>query len=244
METLKQAVGLDDKSRFLALAVDLNDIDILQQSIEKTISNFGAIDVVVNNAGYGMAGTLEEIPVQKIVDIIDVNILSTINVTKQILPYFRAQKSGYFINISSVAGFVGSPGWSVYSATKAAVIAFSEVLALDVEELGIKVTVVEPAGFRTGFLSKGSLAFEETNIPEYKAVKDTQVRYLAMDGKQPGDPNKVAKIFISLAESIDPPVHLFLGADAYNRASQKIDTLKEEMVKWQPVTVCADFSKT
>lgn len=138
---------------------------------------------------------------------------------------------------------MGSPGWSVYSATKAAIIGFSEVLALDVEELGIKVTVVEPAAFRTGFLSKGSLSFEETKIPEYKAVKDTQVRYLAMDGKQPGNPDKVAEIFISLAESNDPPVHLFLGADAYKRASQKIEALKVEMEKWRPVTISADFQK-
>src|SRR5882762_5287162 len=100
----------------------------------------------------------------------------------------RKQRSGFIINMGSVAGFVGAPGWAVYSATKAAVAAFSEVLALDVKEFGIKVTVVEPSGFRTGFLSKNSLAYTESQIDGYQAVKESQKQYLDTDGKQRGDP--------------------------------------------------------
>jgi short-subunit dehydrogenase len=240
-EALKQAVGPYDEARFLPIAVDLNDTNAIQKSVDQTITYFGRIDVVVNNAGYGMAGTLEEISSEKIAEIINVNILSTINVTKIVLPYFRVQRSGYFINISSVAGFAGAPGWAIYSATKAAVTAFSEVLALDVKELGIKVTSIEPSGFRTGFLSDKSLALEETNISEYTAVRDTQLRYLSSNGKQAGDPDRAAKIFIELAESNEPPVRLLLGVDAYNRAAKKIDSMKDEIVKWRQLTSSADF---
>ena len=202
---------------------------------------FGRIDVVVNNAGYGMAGTVEEIEDEKVRQIFEVNVMATINVTKSFLPVMRKQRSGYFINIASVAGFVGAPGWSVYSATKAAVIGFSEVIAADVKEFGIKVSVIEPSGFRTGFLTKDSLAFTEVKIEGYHAVKETQQKYMAMNGLQAGDPEKAAEIFIKLAEETEPPVHLLLGADAFKRAAQKIFMITEEMEKWKATTIEADF---
>jgi short-subunit dehydrogenase len=176
-----------------------------------------------------MAGTVEEIVERDIRNIFDVNVLATINVTRSILPVMRKQKAGFIINMGSVAGFVGAPGWSVYSATKAAVAAFSEVLALDVKEFGIKVTVVEPSGFRTGFLTQNSLAFTESKIEGYRAVKDTQDRYLAANGKQPGDPDKVAEILIQLSENQQPPLHLYLGQDAYKRASEKLAAMADEL---------------
>ncbi|MCW3119630.1 MAG: family oxidoreductase, partial [Chitinophagaceae bacterium] len=202
---------------------------------------FGQIDVVVNNAGYGMAGTVEEIAEQDIRNIFNVNIFAIIDVVKSILPVMRRQKSGYIINIGSVAGFVGAPGWSVYSATKAAVAAFSEVIALDVKEFEIKVTVVEPSGFRTGFLSKNSLAYTGSKLDGYQAVKDTQERYLANNGQQPGDPEKASEILIGLAEKEHPPIHLYLGRDAYNRASAKLAAMTAELEEWKSTTISADF---
>src|SRR5882762_5663133 len=240
-QTLSQAVGLIDKDRFLPLAVDLNNLDCIDESIQQTLAAFGQIDVVVNNAGYGMAGTVEETAEQDIRNIFNVNVLATIDVVKSVLPVMRSQKSGYIINIGSVAGFVGAAGWSVYSATKAAVAAFSETIALDVKEFGIKVTVIEPSGFRTGFLTKNSLALIPTKIEGYEAVKNTQDRYLSSDGKQPGDPDRAAEILMELAENPEPPMHLFLGNDAYNRASKKLTDMSEELEQWKPVTVGADF---
>ena len=199
VQALKNAVGIVDSTRFLSLAVDLSNTDSIDESIRQTLSVFGRIDVVVNNAGYGMAGTVEETEEQKIRGIIDVNLVAAIDVIKHVLPVLRAQRSGYILNIGSVAGFVGAPGWAIYSATKAALAAFSEVLALDVAEFGIRVTVVEPAGFRTGFLTEGSLAYTETKLDGYEAVKKTQERYLAMNGRQAGDPEKAAEIFMRLA---------------------------------------------
>ena len=239
--TLSQSVGLIDRDRFLPLAVDLNNPDCIDESIQQTLAAFGRIDVVVNNAGYGMAGTVEEIEEQKIRDIFDVNIFATINVVRSVLPVMRSQRSGYIINIGSVAGFVGAPGWSVYSATKAAVAAFSEVIALDVKEFGIKVTVAEPSGFRTGFLTQDSLAFTTSKIAGYEAVKNTQERYLSMNGQQAGDPERAAEIFMELAESPEPPLHLFLGNDAYKRASEKLVAMGAELEKWKEVTLGADF---
>ena len=241
-QALRTAVGVIDAESFLPLTVDLNNVDCIDESIQQTLTTFGRIDVVVNNAGYGMAGTVEEITERDIRKIFDVNVLATINVVKTVLPVMRQQRSGYIINIGSVAGFVGAPGWTVYSATKAAIAAFSEVLALDVKEFGIKVTVAEPSGFRTGFLTKDSLAFTESKIDGYQAVKDTQQRYLAANGKQPGDPERASAIFMQLAESEQPPLHLYLGRDAYNRASGKLAAMNEELEEWKSVTISADYN--
>ena len=241
-QILKEAVGITDTERFLAQSVDLNSTDSIDVSIQQTLLAFGQIDVLVNNAGYGMAGTVEETEEKKIHDIIDVNLISTVNVSKMVLPVMRRQRSGYIINIGSVAGFAGAPGWAVYSATKAAVAAFSEVLALDMREFGISVTVVEPSGFRTGFLTKGSLAFTESKVEGYDAVKETQKKYLSMNGKQAGDPDKAAAILIDLFESKERPLHLYLGNDAYSRVSEKLAAMKAELEKWKPVTISADFT--
>jgi short-subunit dehydrogenase len=241
VNTLSQAVGLIDKERFLPLAVDLNNLDCIDESIQQTLTTFGRIDVVVNNAGYGMTGTLEETGEQDIRNIFNVNLLATIDVVKSVLPVMRNQKSGYIINIGSVAGFVGAPGWSVYSATKAAVAAFSEVIALDVKEFGIKVTVAEPSGFRTGFLSKNSLAYTKSKLDGYQAVKEAQERYLEGNGRQPGDPEKASEILIALAEKENPPLHLYLGRDAYNRVSKKLASMTAELEEWKSTSISADF---
>jgi NAD(P)-dependent dehydrogenase (short-subunit alcohol dehydrogenase family) len=241
VQKLRESVGVVDAGRFLPLAVDLNNMECVDESIRQTLSVFGRIDVVVNNAGYGMAGTVEEVEEDEIRKIFDVNVLAVINVVKSVLPFLREQRSGYIINIGSIAGLVGAPGWSVYAATKAAVAAFSEVLALDVKEFGIKVTVVEPAGFRTGFLEKDSLAYAESNIEGYQAVKETQRRYLAGNGIQPGDPGRASAILIGLAESGDVPVHLYLGQDAYNRAAGKLAAMTAELEAWKEDTISADY---
>ncbi len=238
---LQKAVGLTDPGRFLPLNVDLTSAEDIRHSIEQTIATFGTVNVIVNNAGYGMEGTVEELEEKKMLAIFQINVFATINVIRYSLPYLRKQRSGHIINISSVAGFVGAPGWSIYSATKSAVIAFSEVLALDLQELGIKVTVVGPSGFRTGFLTKDSLVSTETRISDYQSVAKTQARYAGMNGKQDGDPEKAAAIFIQLAENPAPPLHLWLGANAVDRAGEKIKSLDQELKKWKDLSVSADF---
>lgn len=227
--------------RFLPLEVNLTDEASIRRSIEQTVMTFGALDVVVNNAGYGMEGTVEELEEKAMRDIFEINVFATINVTRYALPYLRKQRSGHIINIASVAGFVGAPGWAIYAATKSAVIAFSEVLALDVRELGIRVTVVGPSGFRTGFLTPDSLVSTHSSIPDYQAIAQTQARYASMNGKQDGDPEKAAALFIQLAENPEPPLHLWLGANAVDRAGEKIGELGRELEQWRSLSVSADF---
>ena len=140
-----------------------------------------------------------------------------------------------------MAGFVCAPVCSIYSATKSALIAFSEVLALDLQELGIKVTVVGPSGFRTGFLSKESLVTTASRIGDYQTVSKTHARYAAMNGNQDGDPEKAAALFIQLAENPEPPLHLWLGTNAIDRASEKIESMGQELKKWKNFSVSADF---
>lgn len=240
---LKTAVGVIDSTRFLPLAVDLNNPDCIDESVRQTVAAFGGIDVLVNNAGYGMTGVVEETAEERIRDIFSVNVLALIEVTKRVIPVMREQTSGHIINIGSVAGFAGAPGWAIYSATKAAIAAFSEVLALDVKEIGIKVTVIEPSGFRTGFLTKSSLALIPNVTDGYRAVKDTQTTYLLANGSQPGDPERAAEIFIELAESQEVPQHLFLGRDAYNRAAEKLKGMSAELEEWKEVSIHADFQQ-
>jgi len=242
-QTLKTAVGVIDSNRFLALAVDLNNSDCIDESIRQTIAAFGRIDVLVNNAGYGMTGVVEETAEEQISDIFGVNVFAVIEVTKRVIPVMREQRSGHIINIGSVAGFAGAPGWAVYSATKAAIAAFSEVLALDVKEFGIKVTVIEPSGFRTGFLTESSLALIPNATQGYGAVKNTQISYLSANGSQPGDPKRAAEIFIELAESQQVPDHLFLGRDAYNRAAEKLKAMSTELEEWKEISIHADFQQ-
>jgi len=240
---MSKAVGLIDNERFLPLVVDLNNADCIDDSVERTLTAFGKIDVLVNNAGYGMTGTVEETSAEDISQLFAVNVLASIAVAKRILPVMRRQQSGHIINIGSVAGFVGAPGWAVYSATKAAIAAFSEVLAKEVSEFGIRVTVVEPSGFRTGFLTPASLSKSTADIEGYELVRRTRQQYLSMDGQQAGDPDRAAAILIALAEQPEPPVHLFLGRDAYVRAARKLAIMKEELEQLKDISISADFDK-
>ena len=240
-ETLAEAVGHVDEHHFLPLSVDLTSEASIAQSIQATNETFGSIDVVVNNAGYGIGGAVEELNEKEISDSFDVNVFAVINVIQQALPFMRAQRSGHIINISSIAGFAPGTGWGMYAATKYALMGLSEVLADDVKEFGINVTVVAPGAFRTQFLTKDSLVFSEKKIDDYKAVQASHAKYASMDGNQIGDPEKAAEVFIQLAENTNPPVRLFLGSDSYKRAQAKIETLTNEMEQWKAWSFATDF---
>jgi NAD(P)-dependent dehydrogenase (short-subunit alcohol dehydrogenase family) len=240
-EALIRAIGAYDESLFLPLATDLTNTASIAQSVADTIAVFGRIDVVVNNAGYGIGGTVEELSAAEISESFGVNVTATIEVIQQVLPVMRAQRSGHIINISSIAGFAPATGWAVYAATKYAVMGLSEVLAEDVKELGIHVTVVAPGAFRTQFLSGESLVLSEKKIEDYQTVRASHARYLTMDGTQLGDPDKAADVFIALAEHPVPPVRLFLGSDAFKRAQAKIAVLQQEMEQWKTVSFSTDF---
>ncbi|MGI4864934.1 MAG: SDR family NAD(P)-dependent oxidoreductase [Janthinobacterium lividum] len=239
-EALAAAVG-PDSAAFLPLQVDLASDASVQQAIAHTISTFGRLDVVVNNAGYGIGGSIEELTDAETRQSFDVNVFGTLNVCRQVLPQLRQQGAGHIINISSIAALAGATGWAVYSATKAAVSAFTEILAQDVASFGIKATVVEPGGFRTNFLTAESLTMPQQPIAAYEDVRASHARYLALNGAQGGDPEKAAAAIIQLAAEANPPLHLLLGQDAYQRATHKLDVLRQNFETWQPLTLSTGF---
>jgi len=239
---LKKAVN-NDSGKFLPLAVNLADEQSVEDAIRTTITKFERIDVVINNAGYGIGGSIEELSDAEIRNSFDVNVFGTLNVIRKASPYLRSQRAGHIINIASIAGIAGATGWAVYAAAKSAVIALSEVSAEDLKEFGIKVTVVAPGAFRTSFLTTDSLILAANPIAEYEEVRAIHNKYLKMDGQQIGDPEKAAAAMISLASMPNPPLHLLLGNDAFQRANNKLESLQKEFRDWKAITISTDFDE-
>lgn len=239
-EALVQEVG-PASANFLPLTVDLTSAASVQQGVQQAIDHFKTLDVIVNNAGYGIGGAVEELSMAEIRECFDVNLFGTIHVIQSVLPHLRQQRRGHIINIASIAGFAAATGWSVYGATKFAMVGLSEVLADDVRHLGINVTVVAPGAFRTQFLTDESVVVSEKQIDDYTDVHASHERYFAMNGTQVGDPEKAATALITLAESKNPPVRLFLGSDAYARATAKLDVIKTDLENWKDLTYSTNF---
>lgn len=225
---LIDAVGADNPN-FLPLYADLADDASVKEAIDAAQKAFGSLDVLINNAGYGIGGSFEELTDAEIRAAFNVNVFGTINTIRHALPHMRRQQSGHIINISSIAGFAAATGWAPYAATKFAVTGLTEVLADDVKAFGIKAILVAPGAFRTSFLTDDSLALPENPIAAYEDIRASHNRYRAMDGTQAGDPEKAAAVMIAAGFDENPPVHLFLGTDAYNRAITKIDSLTKEL---------------
>ncbi|WP_029285110.1 SDR family NAD(P)-dependent oxidoreductase [Pedobacter sp. R20-19] len=241
LNDLSKAVG--DDENFLPLSMDLLNEESVETAVSKTISKFGQLDFLVNNAGYGMVGALEELSDKEARENFDVNVFGSLNVVRKALPQMRKQQSGHIFNISSIGGFSGNfPGFGIYCATKFAVAGFTESLAAEVKSFGIKVTVVEPGYFRTDFLTSGSLAVPTHPIDAYKEVRDTQAAHQNdINNQQPGDPAKGIDVIIAAAESENAPLHLFLGPDAYALAEAKIADVKKDMENWRALATATNF---
>ncbi|HEY9261360.1 oxidoreductase [Chitinophaga sp.] len=224
---------------FLPLSVDLKNEHSVKAAVAATISQFGRIDVLVNNAGYGQVGSLEELSDAEARASFDVNVFGLLNVTRAILPHMRAQQSGHIFNISSIAGFTGAfPGFGVYCATKFAVDGLSESLSAETKAFGIKVTIVSPGYFRTDFLASGSLGLPAQPIVAYQAVREVQNAHQhEINGNQAGDPEKAVAAVIDIAGAENAPLHLFLGEDAYGLAYQKMEAITADLETWKEVTV-------
>ena len=230
IEDLKNAIGTENEN-FLPLSVDIRNEESVSAAIEQVVARFGKVDVIVNNAGYGLAGALEELTDAESRQNFDVNVFGSLNVIRKAMPYLRKQGSGHIFNIASIGGFTGAfPGFGIYCATKFAVHGFSESLREEVKNFGVKVTVVSPGYFRTNFLSDSSLNVPSNQMQEYAEVRAVQAAHEQdINGNQPGDPKKAAAAFISVADMENPPVHLFLGEDAYEFANAKIASVQKEM---------------
>ena len=247
--TSRNASDLDKEigsnPNFLSLGVEITNESSVRESIAKTLKKFGTIDVVMNNAGYGQLGTLEETSDAEARENFDVNVFGTLNVIRSVMSHFRKKKSGHIINISSIAGFLGGfPGWGIYNATKFAVAGLTEALAVEAKSHGITATIVYPGYFKTNFLKKGSLRLAKNPIADYKEARELEVIHdTQIIGNQPGDPERAAAAFIELAESKNPPMHLFLGSDSFNMAKAKIDTLLNELSTNEALSKSTDFAE-
>ncbi|PJJ61192.1 SDR family oxidoreductase [Hymenobacter chitinivorans] len=243
LSELQQAAP-PDTPNFLPLHMDLSSEQSVRQAIAQAISTFGRLDVVVNNAGYGQLGALEELSDQEARQNFDVNVFGVLNVLRAATPHLRAQGGGRVLNISSIGGFSGAfPGWGVYCATKFAVDGLTESYAEEVRPFGIHVTTVKPGYFRTSFLAPGSMGRPAAPIGAYQAVRDSQLLHeQQINGNQPGDPTKAAAVLLALSEADNPPVHLFLGEDAYQTARQKIEAVQHDMQQWQARATATGFA--
>jgi NAD(P)-dependent dehydrogenase (short-subunit alcohol dehydrogenase family) len=224
-----------------AFSLDVTKPAQIQSVAEDAIAAFGRIDVLVNNAGYGIAGGIEEADESEFLPVFETNVLGLIRVTRAFLPQFRKQRSGHIINLSSMAGLAGGAGWGYYNASKFAVEGFSEALAGEMAAIGVKVTIVEPGPFRTDFLGRSGV-IAKREIADYKVALDPVRQYFhANAGKQRGDPMKAVHAIMDVVESHNPPLHLLLGAAAWKRMQGKLDQWRDEMAKYESVTLGADF---
>ena len=227
--------------RARAFLLDVTHAAQIETVAAKAIAAFGRIDVLVNNAGYGIAGGIEEATEAEFLPVFETNVLGLIRVTRAFLPQFRKQRAGNILMLSSIAGLVGQQGWGYYNTSKFAVEGFSEALAQEMAPLGVHVTIVEPGPFRTDFLGRSAVLVKR-HMPEYdESVGRTREYFHGQPGKQQGDPLKAVQAMMAMVESANPPLHLLLGALAYNRFKGKLERWREEMAAYESVTLGADY---
>ncbi|MCW3120501.1 MAG: family NAD(P)-dependent oxidoreductase [Chitinophagaceae bacterium] len=227
----------------IAIKLDVTRPDEIKSAVEKTISTFSRIDDLVNNAGIGYFGAIEESDETEVRRLFEINFFGLANVTKKVLPVMRRQRSGHIINISSIGGLVAFPAVGFYNATKFAVTGYSESLAKETAHLGIKVTIVAPSGFRTDWAGR-SAKNAETVIDDYavtSGINKNTIRHNS--GNQPGDPALAAKAIVKVVESTNPPLHLLLGKGALKGARNKLKELQHDIDTWEETTTGADSPK-
>jgi len=218
-----------------AVRLDVTNEEDVKTSVAKAVEEFGSIDILVNNAGYGLGGGIEEPSMEQIEKQYDTNIFGVIRMMREVLPIMRTNKSGHVMNISSVVGFTAFGSIGYYASTKFAMEALSEALSKEMEHLGIKVTIVEPGGFRTDFAGR-SFTQPENRIEDYV----TSERIDAMGeyhNNQPGDPVKGAKAMIDMIETENPPLRLPLGEDAVTAIEEKLNSVRENIDQWREIAV-------
>jgi NADP-dependent 3-hydroxy acid dehydrogenase YdfG len=243
--TARDLKSLDDLSQkypdqLLTFTLDVTKKNDIENAVKGAMIKFSCIDVLVNNAGYGIVGAIEEASEDDIKRIFDTNVFGLIEMTKAILPVMRKQKSGNILNISSVAGFASLPGFGIYNSTKYAVEGLSEALYSEVLPFGIKVTIIEPGPFRTDFANRSLVKANEMH--EYDNILKTMRLYTTnIDGKQPGDPVRAAKAMIKLVAMENPPMRIPFGQMALDRINLKINNFVKDMQTFENIIKETDF---
>ena len=227
--------------RLLAVELDVNNEAQAQAAVDAAVARFGTIDVLVNNAGYGHLGLFEETTVQDVHAQFGTNLFGVFSVTRAVLPVMRAARKGRIFNVSSLAGMRGVAFGSLYCASKFALEGFSESLAQEVAPFGIQVTIVEPGPFRTEFLSAESIRYGAHAIADYDEQRTAlRASFEQRNGRQPGDPQKLAEAVVRLASEAQPPMRFVAGTIAFDSIKVKLDTMQAELERWRPLSVGTD----
>jgi NAD(P)-dependent dehydrogenase (short-subunit alcohol dehydrogenase family) len=226
--------------RALGRVLDVTDFDAIDGVVAEIEASAGPLDVLVNNAGYGHEGIMEESPLAEMRRQFDVNVFGAVAMMKAVLPFMRARRRGHILNITSMGGHITMPGIAYYCGSKFALEGISESLGKEVKPLGIAVTAVAPGSFRTDWAGR-SMQRTPRSIADYDAIFDPirQARE-EKSGKQPGDPAKAARAMLAAIEAEHPPAHLLLGSDALGLVRGKLAALEDEMRAWETVTVSTD----
>ncbi|MEU4559517.1 SDR family NAD(P)-dependent oxidoreductase [Actinoplanes sp. NPDC023936] len=235
--------GNVDRSRLLTAEVDLADEAAVAAAVEAAARRFGTIDVVVNNAGYGFLGAVEEVTDAEARQMFDVQIFGVWNVLRAVLPGMRERRSGHIINISSILGLTAFPGWGLYCAGKYALEGLTESLAAEVSGFGIDVHLVEPGYTRTDFLRTTSLGLPSKPIGGYEAIREMTDAHLKMPGTQLGDPGKAAAAIISVATGGKAPLHQLLGSDSYGLAKARVEALSADIENGRDLSFSTDIAQ-
>jgi NAD(P)-dependent dehydrogenase (short-subunit alcohol dehydrogenase family) len=232
---------LNHPENLFVVKLDITNEAQAKEATEKAINHFGRIDVLVNNAGYGLLSAVEEATDQEVKQNYEVNVFGMLNITRAVLPYMRKQRAGHVINISSVGGLSAYYGWGLYGSTKFAIEGITEAMAQELAPLGIHATVVAPGFFRTNFLDESSLTRSANVIADYAETVGAMRQFATeVNYKQPGDPEKLAQAFIKLAAAENPPVHLPLGNDTLKRFREKTAAFEKDIEDWYDVVTGTD----
>ena len=228
-------------ARVQTLTLDVTEPAQVDAAAKDALSRFGHIDVLVNNAGYGLTGAFEEVTEEEASPMFDTNVFGLIRITKAFLPQFRERRSGNIVFLSSIGGLVGMPGWGYYNATKFAVEGLGEALAGELDPLGVHVSIVEPGPFRTDFLGRSGVA-AKLQISDYaETAGKTREYFDTQAGKQVGDPQKAIEAIVAAVNAPKPPRHLLLGKLALTRYRAKVASFQADIDTWEHTTIGADF---
>jgi len=237
--------SLKEDANLFVVEMDVTKETDVKDAVEKAIGHFGNLDIVVNNAGYGIVGAIEEVSDTEARKQYDTNVFGVLNVLRATLPFLRKQRSGHIINVSSLFAFDPLTGWALYGSTKNAVEGISQGLAKELEPFGIGVTAIEPGLFRTGFTGKDSFVLAQNAIPDYENTRVGQMRKStgAFHGTQPGDPSKLATVVVKLGHTENPPLHLPIGSDAINNYNIFREQLANDVNAWMEHSLSTDYPR-
>ena len=239
----KQADEFTQKSapNGVGILLDVSDVARVPDAVQEAIAALGHLDVIVNNAGYGSLGPIEEIEEEEVQRQFDVNVFGPLRVLRAVLPHLRERRTGHILNITSIGGLKAFPGVGIYNASKFALEGIGESLALQLGPLGIKVTNIEPSGFRTKWAGE-SATYTKPKIADYEATTGENLANIAGNsGRQPGDPDRAAQAMYDVVQLENPPVHLPLGKAAVKGAREKFEGLLKELAQYADMGDAADF---